>query len=114
LLLKRLVNNPHPQLTRMIPSLTNPPIRPAKKSTLCHRILFLQIKIVFAGSFSTDSSNALRKNGKFENCNGLSPLRHPEQPNPPEESEQDPDWLDPPTSSGFGHLIPALPHVFFS
>jgi uracil-DNA glycosylase len=60
--------------------------------------LHLQIKIVFAGSFSTDSSNALRKNVKFGNCNGLSPLprRRPEQPNPPEESEQDPDW----------HLIP--------
>jgi hypothetical protein len=99
----------------MIPSLTNPPTRPAKRSILCHRIWFLQIKIVFAGSFSTDSSNALRKIGKFGNCNGLSPLlrRRPEQPNPPEESEQDPDWLDPPISSG-SSLIPALPHVFFS
>jgi hypothetical protein len=77
--------------------------------------LFLQIKIVFAGSFSTDSSNASSKNAKSENCNGLSPLlRHPEQPSPPVESERDPDWLDPPTSSGFSHLIPALPHVFFS
>ena len=79
----------------MIPSLTNPPIRLAKRSTLCHRIFFLQIKIVFAGSFSTDSSNALRKNVKFENCNGLSRrLRpRPEQLSPPEESEQDPGWL---------------------
>jgi hypothetical protein len=57
--------------------------------------LLLQIKIVFAGSFSTDSNNALSKNVKFENCNGLfpGPRPHPEQPNPPEEPEQVPDWL---------------------
>jgi hypothetical protein len=58
--------------------------------------LLLRTKIVFAGNFSTDSSNASSKNVKFKNYNGLRPRPplHPEPPVPPKESEQDPDWRD--------------------
>jgi hypothetical protein len=73
----------------MTPSRTNPSTQLAKRSTLYHRILLQQIKIAFAGSFSNDNSNGLRKNVKLENYNDLCPHPHPhlKQHSPSEESE---------------------------